>query len=85
MDKEKIGSIILKGNLLIAEFMGSTVHNGNITKLDEKENIICGNGSMLDYHCSWDCLMPVVEKIEDLDMSSYHYQWKDLGFMQRCR
>ena len=29
------------------------------------------------YYQSWDWLMPVVEKIEDLDDSKHHYQWDD--------
>ena len=29
------------------------------------------------YHLNWNLLMPVIDKIEDLDMSEYHYKWDD--------
>ena len=32
----------------------------------------------LKYHESWDWLMPVVEKIESLDLSEYGYKWEGL-------
>ena len=30
---------------------------------------------VVDYSTSWDLLMPVVEKIETLDLSDYGYKW----------
>ena len=56
---------IIEGNKLIAEFMGLNIgHDGK--KLDP--GVFTVNGyitttTMLKYHSSWDCLMPVVEKI----------------------
>jgi hypothetical protein len=32
----------------------------------------------LKYHESWDWLMPVVEKIESLDLKEYGYQWEGI-------
>lgn len=32
----------------------------------------------LNYHKSWDWLMPVVEKIESLDLKEYGYQWEGI-------
>jgi hypothetical protein len=32
----------------------------------------------LKYHESWDWLMPVVEKIESLDLKEYGYKWEDM-------
>lgn len=57
---------ILEGNKLIAEFMKFDSHLGNV-------NIIAClaipeyDFNKLPYHSSWDWLMPVVEKIEQLD------------------
>jgi hypothetical protein len=46
---------IIEGNKLIAEFMGVTYYqNMEIT------------ADLVQYHSSWDWLMPVVEKIESL-------------------
>ena len=68
---------ILKGNKLIAEFMGfkigklngwlsgTTIEDCAYLK-DESGNISKANLiSKLKYHSSWDWLMPVVEKIRD--------------------
>jgi hypothetical protein len=60
---------IIKGNKLIAEFMGAT-----IDELDNVKFILPADGVGLAgcglracrYHSSWDWLMPVVEKIEGL-------------------
>jgi len=37
----------------------------------------------LDY-TDWNKLMPVIDKIEELDMSKYHYKWIDLDNEERC-
>jgi hypothetical protein len=47
---------ILEGNKLIAKFMGTLYHQ------DEKIT-----ATIVKYHSSWDWLMPVVEKIKDID------------------
>ena len=65
--------IILKGNKLIAEFMGL---KGRVNHLNEfVTSHIDGNGHGYEenvyYHYSWDWLMPVIEKIEDTDDLEY--------------
>jgi hypothetical protein len=57
----------MKNNKLMADFMG--------WKIDyENPNI----DTTMKHHESWDWLMPVVEKIEDLDLSEWMYKWEDL-------
>lgn len=69
---------ILENNKLIAEFMGGKLRNESRLKLAPQEiwlpsqgvcrydTIETGRGKTLQYHKSWDWLMPVVEKIEIL-------------------
>lgn len=49
-------------NKLIAEFMGGVMHEGLMSLPNDNNlyNIDC----QLQYHTSWDWLMPVVDKIE---------------------
>lgn len=60
---------IINGNKLIAEFMGyektiySDVFNGDLYALDVSNGEIY-TISQMQYHASWDWIMPVVEKIE---------------------
>lgn len=60
---------IIEGNKLIAEFMGyektiySDVFNGDLYALDVSKGEIYAI-SQMQYHASWDWIMPVVEKIE---------------------
>jgi len=60
---------IIEGNKLIAEFMGyektiySDVFNGDLYALDVSKGEIYAI-SQMQYHTSWDWIMPVVEKIE---------------------
>ena len=58
-----------ENNKLIAEFMHlETSINHNSSEWYEKKiisSIITENANELNYHKSWDWLMPVVEKIED--------------------
>jgi hypothetical protein len=51
-------SEIIKGNKLIAEFMGEVC--GEMTIQNKK-----GSWDFTEYHSSWDWLMPVVEKIDE--------------------
>lgn len=48
-------------NELIAEFMGLDVDGGNVTDGTLETTV-----EKLQYHTSWDWIMPVVEKIEEL-------------------
>lgn len=52
-----------QNNLLIFNFLN---HNSTL-KLENE----------LQFHKSWDWLMPVIEKIENTNLSKYHYQWTD--------
>lgn len=58
MEKQKI----LEGNKLIAEFMGYVVLEAGYRSKDLERNELQIDD--LKYQKSWDCLMPVVEKIE---------------------
>lgn len=65
----------LIGNKLIAEFMDY---------VDEYHNCCKYSKSWFDelkYHLSWDCLMPVVEKIENLDIRGNGYDFPKVKFM----
>ena len=46
-----------------------------------EENIKTNSYSLnaLKFHSSWDWLMPVVEKIESIDLSEYMYKWTEDG------
>ena len=55
-----------KTDKLIAEFMSENFHEDSWSHGD------------IEYKTSWDWLMPVVEKIESLDLSEYGYQWKGI-------
>jgi len=69
---------ILEGNKLIAEFMGGKYYKDVTFKIQSDEiwlpihgivkcaTIESGKGRIIQYHTSWDWLMPVVEKIEKL-------------------
>jgi hypothetical protein len=61
---------IIEGNKLIAEFMGwvwSDAFRGLLPDHWIDENGGCeGLKTELEFHSSWDELMPVVEKIEDM-------------------
>ena len=56
----------MNNNKLIAEFMGCThpfndIHDATLYKVEQGTFEL----DELEYHTSWDWLMPVVEKIED--------------------
>ena len=68
----------IEGNTLIAEFMASF---GEWRGKKVLENGFKANFTNGNYHCSWDWLMPVVEKIEDIgrddgEIVTYHPQVK---------
>jgi len=67
----------IDNNRLIAEFMGLETPDGcyfeHLTKKGERKS---SHFLLLEYHISWDWLMPVVEKIEsderyDVDILQY--------------
>jgi len=51
---------------LIGDFMGRKFSEDSYSHGD------------IEYLTSWDWLMPVVEKIESLDLSEYGYQWEGI-------
>ena len=91
---------IIEGNKLIAEFMGGENHPFLIPYIPEPDDIWFSvenhpeerhpdNGSMwklneLKYHSSWDWLMPVVEKIESLNIRNNGYDFPKVKFLGDC-
>ena len=65
--KKKIKMNTIESNKLIAEFMGYEIfyrpYSNGFIKLSETE--LCDVDD-LEYHTSWDALMPVVESISDI-------------------
>lgn len=71
---------ILNGNKLIAEFMGAILKNGSsfhllnntydlwlpVFGICRYDTIESGKGRILEYHKSYDWLIPVIEKIKNL-------------------
>lgn len=55
---------VIENNKLIATFMDNYQQLSNDVEFGR-------------FHLSWDALMPVVEKIESLDLKEYGYQWED--------
>lgn len=70
-------------NRMIAEFMGvkvSYVDNDKVAIIDGKWVDFCD----LEYHTSWEWLMPVVEKIESYDMNvKIHTSYTSIHFKRK--
>ena len=67
----------MENNKLIAEFMGDYFDTG----LEPAYYIRYNKEYKIEdsqFHKSWDWLMPVVEKIESLDLKEYGYQWEGI-------
>ena len=67
----------MENNKLIAEFMGDHFDTG----LEPAYYIRYNKEYRIEdsqFHESWDWLMPVVEKIESLDLSETGYSWEGL-------
>lgn len=62
---------VLNGNKLIAEFMGFLKPYGDVYQCCFNNINITTNGEYIRFHKSWDWLMPVVEKIENLKSPVY--------------
>ena len=59
----------MKNNKIIAEFMGVNVITIDDVRKNKNPYISSADGyleSDLKYHCSWDWLMPVLEKIKEI-------------------
>jgi|SRR6478609_6864985 len=63
---------IIEGNKLIAEFEGYYTTDGKEWARSNKRLV-----DEYKYHSSWDWLMPVVEKIWQLQNSEYSKEWED--------
>lgn len=61
---------ILAGNKLITEFIGGKINNTDFY----------GNFEGYEYHSSWDWLMKVVEKIENIDIRNNGYDFPKVKF-----
>lgn len=68
---------ILKGNKLIAEFLGIEKKIYGETGITYYIDNIPYQLFKLKYHSSWDWLMPVVEKIEKLSTISFECKYYD--------
>jgi len=62
---------IQENNKLIAEFMGLTIITDEISWFDTNYK------ALKKYNEFWGNLMPVVEKIEELDLKEQYYSWED--------
>lgn len=91
----------LETNKLIAEFMGAKIKSKKFSYTSTssydscywfKDFNISYNGisiSNLKLHKSWDWLIPVVEKIENLNLKEFFYKWNEeektiYNFMSTC-
>lgn len=74
---------IVEGNKLIAEFMGGAlVYLGELANIEFQRSATLFEYipiERLQYHSSWDLLMPVVDKIEAIDLFEngvgYHFKY----------
>jgi hypothetical protein len=67
----------MEHNKLIAEFMDDYFDTGLEPAYYIRYNKEYKIGDS-QFHKSWDWLMPVVEKIESLDLKEYGYQWEGI-------
>lgn len=70
----------MKDNILIAEFMGVVFYDDQNEYYDSKEGLFLGK--TLKYDVSWDWLMPVVEKIEEITTNVGFKIYKRLCLLQ---
>jgi hypothetical protein len=83
---------VIEGNKLIAEFMGGELQDvfcGNIKQKprfyfsNDRKSPLCGgrhseDGDTLQYHTSFDWLMPVIEKIESIEMPEHRNDYNHI-------
>lgn len=80
---------IEENNRLILEFMKLPVNTKqvvndsriyyDISQLNLPTCVTIACADQFDFHRSWDWLMPVVEKIEELDTREQGYRWEEDG------
>lgn len=75
---------IIDGNRVIAEFMGIKI----LTKKEYAKMTNCPIEEIINmpeqnvyYHSSWDWLMPVIDKIESLDLRKNGYDFPKVKFL----
>lgn len=77
---------IQEGNKLIAEFMGLNEAEDEYPKGLPSHVELWGNfmdnGDKIQYHSSWDWLMPVVEKIIKMDFKANDYDAPDYTYLR---
>jgi hypothetical protein len=66
----------MEHNKLIAEFMDVKIGVDSYSYRPGQSDLL--KEENLNYHKSWDWLIPVVEKIESLDLKEYGYQWEGI-------
>ena len=66
----------MENNKLIAEFIGVKIGVDSYSYRPGQSDLL--KEENLNYHKSWGWLMPVVEKIESLDLKEYGYQWEGI-------
>jgi hypothetical protein len=74
----------MKENKMIAEFMGMKYDSNDssvMIQMTPQGNEVIPIESM-KYHKSWDCLMPVVERIESLSIVSFEKNLQEEGDYQ---
>lgn len=70
----------MKNDILIAEFMGWKIDNS----FPDKDRVWRSPGNNIElcttmkFSQSWDWLIPVIEKIESLDLSEWMYKWEGM-------
>ena len=91
----------LETNKLIAEFMGAKIKSKKFGYTSTSSCDACYwfedfnisydgiSVSNLKFHKSWDWLIPVVEKIENLNLKEFFYKWNEeektrYNFMSTC-
>lgn len=84
---------LLEGNKLIADFMkvknvfeydfGDGIKNLYIASKEDGDIDYKSGIDWLDY-TDWNKLMPVIDKIEETDMSEYHYKWIGHNGEEEC-
>ena len=87
---------ILEGNKLIAEFIGFVlnyideektmpyyIHNEKYLS-NPPSTILLYKGEELQFHSSWDWLMPVVEKIESINITDENYYAVNIRYDECC-
>ena len=66
----------MEENKLIAEFMGTEWHKNIDLDFFKDVCIISSSNIPYKFHSSWDWLMPVIEKIQDIFVDNPELDWQ---------